>query len=115
MYYHLKKKESWNKDQLLIYKTVLREHKKRYTNLAMAWIDYKKASDMVPQCWIGECLEMSGDVNNVQDFLNNSMKSWKVELNTSMGKFEEIDISRGIIQGGSLSPLLFVLCMILLT
>ena len=80
----------------------------------MAWIDYKKASDIVPQCWIGECLEMSGDVNNVQDFLNNSMKSWKVELNTSMGKFEEIDISRGIIQGGSLSPL-FVLCMILLT
>ena len=114
MYYHLKKKESWNKDQLLIYKTVLRKHKKRYTNLVMAWIDYKKASDMVPQCWIGECLEMSGDVNNVQDFLNNSMKSWKVELNTSMGKFEEIDISRGIIQGGSLSPL-FVLCMILLT
>ena len=35
------------KDQLLIDKTVLRDCKKRHTNLAMAWIDYKKASDMV--------------------------------------------------------------------
>ena len=30
------------KDQQLIDKTVLRDSKKRYTNLAMAWIDYKK-------------------------------------------------------------------------
>ena len=30
------------KDQLLIDKTLLRDCKKRYTNLAMAWIDYIK-------------------------------------------------------------------------
>ena len=31
------------KDQLLIDKTVLNDCKKSYTNLRMAWIDYKKA------------------------------------------------------------------------
>ena len=71
------------KDQLLIDKTVLRDCKKRDTNLAMAWADYKKAYDMVTHSWISECLEMFGIANNVQDFLNKSMKSWKLVLNAS--------------------------------
>ena len=81
------------KDQLLIDKTVLRDCKKRHTNLAMAWIDYKKAYDMVPHSWISECLEMFGIANNVQDFLNKSMKSWKLVLNAS-GKTLEVDIRK---------------------
>ena len=40
------------KNQLLIYKTGLKDHKKRHTNLSMAWIDYKKAFDFVPHSWI---------------------------------------------------------------
>ena len=84
------------KDQLLIDKTVLRDCKKRHTNLAMAWIDYKKAYDMVPYSWISECLEMFGIANNIQDFLNNSMKSWKLELNASGKTLGEVDIRRGI-------------------
>ena len=36
------------KDQLLINKTVLKDSKKRHTNLSMVWIDYKKAYDFVP-------------------------------------------------------------------
>ena len=103
------------KDQLLIDKTVLRDCKKRHTNLVMAWIDYKKAYDKVPHSWISECLEMFGIANNVQDFLNNSMKSWKLELNASGKTLGEVDIRRGIFQGDSLSPLLFVLCMVPLT
>ena len=103
------------KDQLLIDKTVLRDSKNRHTNLAMAWIDYKKAYDMVPHSWISECLEMFGIANNVQDFLNNSMKSWKLELNASGKTLGEVDIKREIFQGDSLSPLLFVFCMVPLT
>ena len=57
---------------------------------------------------------MFGIASNVQDFLNNGMKSWKVELNTSEEKIGEVDIRRGIFQGDSLSPL-FVLCMFPLT
>ncbi|XP_063592533.1 uncharacterized protein LOC134769724 [Penaeus indicus] len=48
------------KDQLLIDKTTLKDCKKRYTNLAMAGIDYKKACDFVPHSWISECMEMFG-------------------------------------------------------
>ena len=70
---------------------------------------------MVPHSWISECLEMFGIANNVQDFLNNSMKSWKLELNASGKTLGEVDIRKGIFQGDSLSPLLFVLCMVPLT
>ena len=38
---------------------------------------------MVPHSWVSECLEMFGNEKNVQDFLNNSMKSWKSELDSS--------------------------------
>ena len=73
----------------------------------MTWIDYKKAYGMVPHSWISECLEIFGIANNVQDFLNNSMKSLQLELNTSGKTLAEVDIKRGIFQGDSLSPLLF--------
>ena len=53
--------------------------------------------------------------NNVQDLLNNSMKLRKLEMNASGDKLREVDIRRGIFQGDSLSPLLFVWCMVPLT
>ena len=68
------------KDQLLIDKTVLKDYKSRHTNLAIAWADYKKSYGMVPHSLISECLEMFSIVNNVQDFLNKSIKSWQLEL-----------------------------------
>ena len=103
------------KDQLLIDKTVLKDCKKRKTNLAMAWIDYKKAYDMVPHSWIIECLELFGIAVNVIKFMSDSMRSWKLELTSSGESLGDVDIQRGIFQGDSLSPLLFVLCMIPLT
>ena len=48
------------KDQLLVDKAILKDCKRRPTNLDMAWIDYRKAYDMVPHSWIGECLEQFG-------------------------------------------------------
>ena len=52
-------KGNWGtKDQLLIDKTVLRGCKMRQIIPDMAWMDYKKAYDMIPH--ISECLEMFG-------------------------------------------------------
>lgn len=48
------------KDQLLIDKMVLKDCKSRKSYLAMAWIDYKKAYDMIQHSWILECLELIG-------------------------------------------------------
>ena len=48
------------KVQLLIDKTVLKDCKKRHTNLSTAWIDYKKVYDFAPHSWINECIELFG-------------------------------------------------------
>ena len=57
----MQKKRSRGTDDLLyIDKAVIREVKSRKKNLAMAWIDYKKAYDMVPHSWIKECLDLFG-------------------------------------------------------
>ena len=63
------------KDQLLIDKTILRDCKRRHTNLAMVWIDYQKAYDMAPHSWTKECMQMFGIANNIQNFLGESMKT----------------------------------------
>ena len=110
-----RRKSRGTKDQLLIDRTVLNDCRKRHTNLGMAWIDYKKAYDMVPHSWIQESLELSGVANNVVEFIARSMKTWNVEL-MSCGEFlAKVNIRRGIFQGDSLSPLLFVICMFPLT
>ena len=100
------------KDQLLVDKTVLRDCRRRHTNLAMAWIDYKKAYDFVPHSWISECMEMFGIAENVRNFLQRSMGQWKLSLTSNGEDLGTVDVKRGIFQGDSLSPLLFVLSMI---
>lgn len=107
-----KRKSRGTKDQLLIDKTILKDCKKRKTNLAIAWIDYRKAYDFVPHSWILECLNMFGIANNIRSLIEKSMKKWKLLLTSNGSELCEIDVKRGIFQGDSLSPLLFVVCMI---
>ena len=56
------------KDQLLTDKTVLKDCKKRHTNLSMAWLDYRKAYGLVPHSRINECMEMFGIAENLRTF-----------------------------------------------
>ena len=110
-----RRKSRGTKDQLLIDKMVLADCKRKHKNLAMAWVDYKKAYDMVPHSWIIESLKMAQVAENIITFLQNSMVNWKTEL-TSYGELIGlVDIRRGIFQGYSLSPLIFTVCMIPLT
>ena len=101
------------KDQLLIDKAVLKNCKNRRTNLAMAWIDYRKAYDLFPNSYILECLDILGIAENFRTLLEKSMKKWKLQLTSNGSDLCEIDVNRGIFQGDSLSPLIFVICMIL--
>ena len=99
-------------DLLYIDRAVIKEVKSRNKNLAMAWIDYKKAYDMVPHSWIIECLDLFGVAENIKSLLVNSMEKWKVMLCSGNFELGEVEIKRGIFQGDSLSPLVFVLALI---
>ncbi len=57
-------------------------------------------------------MEIFGIAENVRDFLQGSMKQWKLSLMSNGEELGDVDIKRGIFQGDSLSPLLFVLSMI---
>ena len=46
----------------------------------MAWIDYKKTYDIVPQRWIIDCLKIYKIYNEVIKFIEETMKNWRVEL-----------------------------------
>ena len=62
--------------------------------------------------WISECLELFGVAGNTKEFLVNSMNKWKLELTSNRVLLSNVEIGRGIFQGDSLSPLLFMLCMV---
>ena len=53
-------------DLLYIDRAVIKEVKSRNKNLAVGWIDYKKAYDMVPHSWIIECLDLFGVAENIK-------------------------------------------------
>ena len=94
---------------------LLQEVKRRKKNLAVGWIDYRKAYDMAPHSWVIESLNMMGIVKNVVNFVGKTMKSWSVELTCGSETLGEVPIKRGIFQGDALSPLLFVIALTPLT
>ena len=81
----------------------------------MAWIDYKKAYDMVPHSWVLKCLEMVGAAKNIVSIISSNMLNWKTVLTSGGTVLGQVDIKRGIFQGDSLSPLLFIVIMLPLT
>ena len=106
-----RKKSRGTKDQLLIDKAVLKEARLKKRCLSMAWVDYRKAYDMVPHLWILKVLNLSKVAGNLEIFMKNSMASWQTNLQCNGENLGEVKIKRGIFQGDSLSPLLFIMVM----
>ena len=67
---------------------------------------------MVPYSWIIECLDLFGVADDIKSFLVNSMQKLKVMLCSGNSESGEFEIKRGIFQGDSLSPLVFLLASI---
>ena len=109
-----RRKSRGTNELLFIGKRIVREFEIRKSNLSMVWRDYKKAYDMVPHSWIIDCLETVGINEMIQRLLAESMKSWRVELISGEENLGKVYIRRGIFQGDTLSPLLFV-CLLPLT
>ena len=77
----------------------------------MTRIDFRKAYDSVPHSWILKVLDMYKVADNIKGFLETSMATWRVALTLNGHTLGHICIKRGIFQGDSLSPLLFVMCL----
>ena len=77
----------------------------------MAWIDYKKAYDMVPQSWIIHFLKMYKISHEDINFIEKTMQTWRVELKAGERSLAGTKIQRGIFQGDALSPLQFIIAM----
>ena len=107
-----RRKSRGTHDWLYIDRMVLKEVKQRKKGLAMGWIDYRKAYDMIPHSWILEYLKNFGVNQQLRQFLDDSMKTWRVELTCGDQMLGEVKIKRGIFQGDTLSPLLFVIALI---
>ena len=90
---------------------IVNESKTKRKNLAMAWIDYKKAYDMVPKSWIIHCLKMYKISHEFINFIKQTMQIWRVELTAGGRSIAETNIQRGIFQKDALSPLLFIIAM----
>ena len=70
---------------------------------------------MVPHSWILEYLKALGIDEDIRKLGENSMKTWSVELTCGSESLGDVRIKRGIFQADSVSPLLFVACLIPLT
>ena len=80
-------------DLLYIDRAVIKEVNSRNKNLAMAWIDYKKAYDMVPHSWIIQCLDLLGVAENIKSLLVDSVEKWKVMICSGYSESSEIEIT----------------------
>ena len=69
-----RKDSQGTKDQFLIDKKILKHCKKHQRNLAMVQINYRKAYDMVPHCWMIEAMKMVRIADNIVNVFENSKK-----------------------------------------
>ena len=85
----------------------------RRKNLSLAWMDDRKACDMVLQSLMRDYIKMykiSGEVIKLIEKKN--MKDEKLELTAGGKHFVELKIQRGNFRSDTLSPLLFVIAKI---
>ena len=65
------------KDQLAIDRCILQNCRKKKTNLTMAWVDDKKAYDIVSYSWIITAIGLVGLAGNIIGLSKQSMNRWK--------------------------------------
>ena len=97
-------------------KAVIRNFKRRKTNLNMAWVDFRKVYAIVLYAWIIKALKLIGHLSpNVIALLKSTMVDLKTKSISGDNNLGEVNINQGIFQGDSSSPLLFIISMIPLT
>ena len=83
-------------------------------NQLVAWVDYRKAYDLVPHRWVTAMLRAVWVPKPIMALMKQVIKMWATDLCLWTAEGPEhipIDMKSGIFQGDSLSPLLFCLCV----
>ena len=85
-------------------------------NLAVVWLDYQKAFDSIPHGWIIKALQLAKVPQPLVAAIHHLTKTWYTTLllrgDNKQIKSDTIHYQKGILQGDSLSVLLFVLSLI---
>jgi len=79
--------------------------------LKVMWIDVCKAFDSVSHTYLMKCIEKLNFPPWIGKFLQKTINNWHLDIFSNGEKVLSKKITRGILQGDSLSPLLFVLCI----
>ena len=96
---------------MLIDQSVAKDARSRRTNLAMSWLDYKKAYDSVHYSCILECLRLYKINSTLVTFTMQSMSHWRTALSANSKSIADVTIKGGIYQGDPLSLLLFYIAL----
>lgn len=82
--------------------------KSRKKNLIIAWLDYKKAYDMIQHLWINECLRVFTIADNRRDFISYKHEEIEIDIYSVETTIENANIKRVIFQGDSLFLLILM-------
>ena len=102
-------------DALVIDGAICQEVRELKRDLAVAWIDYQKAYDLIPHRWIKKMLKSIRAPKPVRRGVRALIPHWKTDVTLRMTDGlarVPIRLQRGLFQGDSLSPLLFCLCVV---
>ena len=86
-------------------------NKKYDNNLKTAWIDVKKAFDSINHRFLSKCIECLKFPKWVEQFIKGIMTKWRHNILYNNEMVISKNIKKGILQGDSLSPLLFIIIM----
>lgn len=77
----------------------------------MMWLDLQKAYDSIDHDHIIKCLQKLKIPTWIITFIDTALKKWFIKLRYKNEYTAESFLKRGILQGDSLSPLIFVLIL----
>uniref|UniRef100_A0A0K0DS55 Reverse transcriptase domain-containing protein n=1 Tax=Strongyloides stercoralis TaxID=6248 RepID=A0A0K0DS55_STRER len=80
-------------------------------NLYMRYVDFKKAYDSIYKYIILKILKSSGIKENISLVLKQIMDKWRTMISLNGKLLKPYNIGKGVLQGDSMSPLLFILAI----
>jgi Reverse transcriptase (RNA-dependent DNA polymerase) len=96
------------REQAMISKLIIELHGNK---LKTCWIDVSKAYDSVSHAYLADCLEALNINQHIIRIVKVLLEKWRINLIYNQENLAEVNVEKGILQGDSLSPILFVLCL----